>query len=127
MNCRAIKTGMLAGIAGGIPFGAMMGAMGMLPMVGEIIGVPTVAAGIFVHLANSALIGAAFGALLDRYVRGGTRSMGFGAAWNGAAVASSLPSLMGHAIFGTVLGISYVWLRERAHSCGIACTVMTRT
>lgn len=54
-----IKQGMIAGVAGGVPFGAMMGLMGMLPMIGSMVGRPSATAGLVVHLLMSARLGSA--------------------------------------------------------------------
>ena len=138
MSTRELKLGAYGGFAGGLIFGAMMGFMGMLPMIGSMVGQPTAAAGFAVHMVNSVIIGAGFAILLGRIV-GGTRSgvglglayggawwflgpltlmplfmgMGFGVNWNTAAAAAMLPSLVGHLMFGGVLGLVYTWLRHR--------------
>ncbi len=138
MSTRELKLGAYGGFAGGLIFGAMMGMMGMLPMIGSMVGQPTAAAGFAVHMVNSVIIGAGFAILLGRFV-GGTRSgvgvglayggawwflgpltlmplfmgMGFGVNWNAAAAAAMLPSLVGHLMFGGVLGLVYTWLRHR--------------
>ncbi len=39
--------------------------------------------------------------------------MGFGVNWNAAAAVAMLPSLVGHLMYGGVLGVVYVWLRHR--------------
>ncbi len=39
--------------------------------------------------------------------------MGFGVNWNAAAAAGMLPSLVGHLMYGGVLGLVYAWLRHR--------------
>jgi hypothetical protein len=39
--------------------------------------------------------------------------MGFGVNWTGSAVAAAMPSLVGHLIFGGVLGATYHWLETR--------------
>jgi hypothetical protein len=39
--------------------------------------------------------------------------MGLGVNWNIAAAAAMLPSLVGHLMFGGVLGRVYAWLRHR--------------
>lgn len=39
--------------------------------------------------------------------------MGFGVNWNAEAVAQTMPSLMGHLIFGAVLGLTYNRLLRR--------------
>ncbi len=138
MSTRELKVGAYGGIAGGLMFGAMMGMMGMLPMIGSMIGQPTAAAGFAVHMANSVIIGVGFAILFGRLVSG-TRSgmglglayggawwilgpltlmpllmgMGFGVNWNAAAAVAMLPSLVGHLMYGAVLGLVYAALRHR--------------
>jgi len=41
MSLTSIKHGVYGGLAGGVVFGAMMGMMGMLPMIGNMAGVPS--------------------------------------------------------------------------------------
>ena len=138
MSARELKLGAYGGFAGGLLFGAMMGMMGMLPMIGSMVGQPTAGAGFVVHMVNSVIIGAGFALVLGRFVSG-TRSgvgvglayggawwilgpltlmplfmgMGLGVNWNAAAAAAMLPSLVGHLMFGGVLGLVYTWLRHR--------------
>jgi len=145
MSTRELKLGAYGGFAGGLLFGAMMGFMGMLPMIGSMVGQPTAAAGFAVHMVNSIIIGAVFAILLGRFVDG-TRSgvgvglaygaawwflgpltlmplfmgMGFGVNWNIAAAAAMLPSLVGHLMFGGVLGLVYAWLRHHDVSPALA-------
>ncbi|MDS1270162.1 hypothetical protein RIF23_07630 [Lipingzhangella sp. LS1_29] len=57
--------GAVAGIGGGLVFGAMM-AMAMpemLPMIGMLVGLESAVLGFGVHLVNSAIIGLVFGVL----------------------------------------------------------------
>ena len=138
MSTRELKLGAYGGLAGGLVFGAMMGFMGMLPMIGSMVGQPTAGAGFVVHMVNSVIIGAGFALVLGRFVSG-THSgvelglayggawwilgpltlmplfmgMGLGVNWNAAAAAAMLPSLVGHLMFGGVLGLVYAWLRHR--------------
>jgi len=132
MNTNTIKHGIIGGLAGGVIFGMMMWMMGMLPMIGKMVGLPNIFAGWIVHLGISASIGASFAVLLDRFVKGlasGAATgmiygavwwflgpltlmplvmgMGLGVNWNATAVVNMAPSLMGHAIFGVVLGLVY--------------------
>ncbi len=138
MNAKTLKWGVYGGLAGGVVFGAIMGVMGMLPMIGQMVGQPSAAAGAVVHLANSAIIGAGFAVILGRFVSGiGSgltagllyggawwflgpltlmplfMGMGLGVNWTAAAAAAMLPSLAGHLIYGTILGVAYAWLRQR--------------
>ena len=138
MSTRELKFGAYGGFAGGLVFGAMMGFMGMLPMIGSMVGQPTAAAGFVVHMVNSVIIGVGFAIVLGRIVSG-TRAgvglglayggawwilgpltlmplfmgMGLGVNWNAAAATAMLPSLVGHLMFGGVLGLVYTWLRQR--------------
>ena len=138
MTTRELKWGAYGGVAGGLIFGAMMGMMGMLPMIGSMVGQPTAGVGFAVHMVNSVIIGAGFAIVLGRFVSGiGSgvgagllygaawwilgpltlmplfMGMGFGVNWNAAAAAAMLPSLVGHLIYGGVLGLVYTWLRHR--------------
>ncbi len=138
MNAKTLKWGVYGGLAGGVVFGAIMGVMGMLPMIGQMVGQPSAAAGAVVHLANSAIIGAGFAVVLGRFVSGiGSgmtagllyggawwflgpltlmplfMGMGLGVNWTAAAAAAMLPSLGGHLIYGTILGVVYARLRQR--------------
>ncbi|MDA2925269.1 hypothetical protein MYX65_11590 [Acidobacteria bacterium AH-259-L09] len=141
MNVRNIKLGAYAGLAGGLVFGAMMAMTGMLPMIGKLIGHPSAITGFVVHLVISALIGASFSTVFDRFVAAASGGLGYGLVyggawwflgpltlmplmmgmglgvnWNASAAAQMLPSLVGHLIYGAILGLSYVWLRSCAAS-----------
>ena len=138
MSTRELKWGAYGGVAGGLIFGAMMGIMGMLPMIGSMVGQPTAGVGFVVHMVNSVVIGAVFAIVLGRFVNGTGSGvgagllyggawwilgpltlmplfmgMGFGVNWNAAAAAAMLPSLVGHLMYGGVLGLVYTWLRHR--------------
>ena len=148
MSTRELKLGAYGGLAGGLIFGMMMGMMGMLPMIGSMIGQSTAAAGFAVHMANSVIIGAGFAIVLGRFVSGARsgvglgfayggawwilgpltlmplfRGMGLGVNWNAAAAAAMLPSLVGHLMYGGVLGLVYTWLRHRASGPVLATAV----
>ena len=141
MNRTQIRNGILGGLAGGLVFGVMMGMMGMLPMIGKMVGFPNAVVGSIVHMINSAVIGAAFGVVFGSYATKISKSvgygiayggiwwllgpltlmplfigMGFGVNWTAAAATKMLPSLMGHVIFGTVLGIVYGLLARKAEA-----------
>jgi len=138
MNADRIKPGIIGGLAGGMVFGMMMAFMGALPVIGKMVGFPNAVVGFLVHLGISAGIGGSFGLLLGPAVTGRISGiayglaygslwwflgpltlmplfmgMGLGASWNAAAAGSQLPSLMGHAVFGMVLGLVY----QRGENC----------
>ncbi len=129
----ALVAGVAGGISGGIVFGVFMQMMGMMPMIGMLVGTESVAVGWVVHLAISAFIGATFALLFGR------RAMGIGISallgllygivwwilgallimptWLGMGVfvidSMTLQSLMGHLMYGLVLGVVYGLVRPR--------------
>ena len=40
--------------------------------------------------------------------------MGLGVNWSIASAVTMMPSLVGHLVYGAILGTSYAWLRERS-------------
>ncbi len=127
--------GILGGLAGGVVFGVMMAMQGMLPMVGMLIGQSNTFVGFAVHMAISAFIGATFGLLLGRMSTNLVRSLIWGAAYGlvwwvlGALILMPAMlgmnemifqvgqmqwmSLIGHAIFGLVMGATYYGFSRR--------------
>ncbi len=144
MRLTSVKHGIYGGLGGGLVFGVLMGMMGMLPMIGNMVGIPSATVGFFVHLVISATIGGSF-AVLAAWVGRGARvgvgaglaygftwwvlgpltlmplfmGMGPGVNWNVSAIGQALPSLMGHLIFGAILGVSYHWLESRTSESGV--------
>ncbi len=138
MNATRVKYGIVGGLVGGVVFGMMMWQMGVLPMIGKMVGAPNAVVGFLVHLAISAGIGGSFGFLLGGVATSGLRSavlgmvyggvwwilgpltlmplflgMGLGVNWNAGTAQAMLPSLMGHAVFGLVMGYVY----HRGENC----------
>ncbi len=145
MNNRNLKNGILGGLAGGAVFGMMMAMMGMLPMIGAMAGYPSALYGMVVHMAISAVIGGQFALLFGNRPNSFGRGVGYGLAYGGAwwvlgpltlmpvfmgmglgvnwnlqAAAQMFPSLLGHLVFGALLGWVYSWLqtdvRRLAHA-----------
>ena len=127
--------GVAGGLVGGVVFGLMMQAWGMIPMVAQLVGSSSPAVGWVVHLLISAFFGAAFGVVLGPVVKGlisGTLlGVGYGAvlwvigplllmpARLGMPVFvfndMALRSLFGHLVFGLLLGaVAGALLRSRA-------------
>ncbi len=65
MSFQNIEYGIYGGLAGGLVFVGLMGMMGTLPMIGQLVGVPSAAAGFFVYMVISAIIGGSFPVLLE--------------------------------------------------------------
>ncbi len=141
MHSKNMKLGAYAGLAGGVVFGAMMAVMGTLPMVGKMVGDSSAETGFLVHLFISAVIGVGFLALFGNLLQnvssalsygllyGGAwwflgpltlmpfiMGMGLGVNWSASAATEMLPSLVGHLVYGTILGISYMWLKSRSNA-----------
>jgi uncharacterized membrane protein YagU involved in acid resistance len=66
-SSRLAGSGAIAGLAGGVVFGVMMGMMGMLPMVSMLIRQENAVIGFVVHMAISAFIGAVYGLIAGRF------------------------------------------------------------
>ena len=131
-----ITAGVVGGLAGGLVFGMMMAMMGMLPMIASLAGSSSAAVGFGVHMVISALIGAGFAflpALAPLSIGAGLLwgviygaiwwvlgplvimplMMGMGLQLHSAFTGPMLLSLMGHAIYGLVLGVVAVWWVKR--------------
>jgi len=121
-----MSAGVIGGILGGIVFGMLMAMMGMLPTIASMVGSSSPVVGFGVHLMISILIGLGltvlFGnSLLTGYGRGALVGLGYGAIWwvlgplmimplmmgmpLFALDAAALMSLMGHMIYGVILGL----------------------
>ena len=125
-----IKSGVNAGLIAGVVFGAMMGMMGMLPMIAMLIKSESAVLGFVLHLVFSAIIGGTFGLIFGHAAlnKGAGVLLGllYGAIWwilgplvimpvwlgmglqlSATGVMMSIPSLWGHLVFGFILGLIY--------------------
>jgi hypothetical protein len=117
------------------------GGMPMMAMVAQVVGSSSLAIGWIYHLLNSAVIGGVFGWALGSRVEGYGSAAGWGAGYGivwwilgglilmpmllgmPAFAPLQMPmmrpvafgSLMGHVIFGVILGAGFVQLRGTAH------------
>ncbi|MFN2385058.1 MAG: hypothetical protein ABR576_02015 [Thermoanaerobaculia bacterium] len=144
-----IVAGILAGIVFGVMMQMMTaptpegGRMPMMAMVAKVVRSESLAVGWIYHLFNSALIGAIFGWLFGNRVASYRPGFGWGAVYGviwwvlGALVLMpiflgmppfaplrmmmpvAMGSLMGHLIFGVILGLAFVGLRSRATIAGV--------
>ena len=129
-----VLAGVVGGVAGGAVFGMLMAVMGMLPMIAMMVGSDVAAVGFGIHMMISIVIGLGltvlFGnLLLTGYLRGLIVGMVYGAVWwvLGPLVimpvmmgmplftvdSTALFSLMGHVIYGGILGVVAVAVLAR--------------
>ncbi|HUE75401.1 MAG TPA: hypothetical protein VMP10_01130 [Chloroflexota bacterium] len=136
LSLNAVLAGAVAGVLAGVVFGMLMTMMGMMPMIASLVGSQSVAVGWIVHLIISAIIGGIYGLLLGsvgRRVSTGwwvgalygvvwwvlgpllimPTMMGMGPQFGMAFAEGNLMSLMGHVIFGVILGVAYPPIRVR--------------
>lgn len=121
---RRALAGLIGGVAGGIMFGILMAMMGMLPLIASMVGSTSPVIGFAIHIMMSIMIGLGltvlFGGVLTGYVRGILVGMAYGAIWWVLGPLVVMPmmfgmplftldstawfSLMGHLIYGAILG-----------------------
>ena len=126
-----LTAGVLGGLAGGVVFGILMQMIGMIPMVAMLVGSESVAVGWLVHLAISAVFGLGYGLLFAQWAGSLGAAAGLGLAygvvlwvvgallimpaWLGMPVfnlnAMAWQSLLGHLLYGLILGLTYVAVR----------------
>jgi hypothetical protein len=129
----AVPAGIVGGLAGGLVFGIMMQMMGMIPMIAMLVGSESVVVGWIVHLGIAAFIGVTFALLVGgRANKPGIAAvlgLGYGAVWWVLGPLLIMParlgmptfmfndmttqSLIGHLVYGAILGITYAVVRPR--------------
>lgn len=130
-----ITAGVAGGLVGGIMFGILMQMTDMIGMVAMLVNSTSIAVGWLVHLFNSALFGAIFAVVFGRWINTWTGAIGLGLvygviwwvlgallimpAWLGMndmifkLNTTAWQSLIGHLIYGLLLGIVYAAVRPR--------------
>lgn len=130
---RALVVGGVAGIVGGWVFGEWMGKSGMFPLIAGLVNSSSPMVGVLLHFVIAVIIGASFGLLFQRDIRGSGSSLGWGLAyglfwwflgpltlmpllqgnavdWSYMRGSDLFGSLVGHAIYGLLLGLIYALL-----------------
>ena len=136
---RALVGGGLAGVVGGWAFGMWMAHIHFFPLIAGIVNSTSASVGMTLHFTIAILIGASFGLLFQREIRGLGSSMGYGAAyglvwwfigpltllpalthhpidWTAGHASTKFGSLVGHVVYGLIVGVIYaavdrVWKR----------------
>ena len=127
---RAIVVGGLAGIVGGWAFGQWMSKVNHFPLIAGLIHLSSRNAGVALHFVFAFIIGASFGLLFQRDVRGYGSCLGWGLGygifwwflgpmtimplWQGRSLDWSyyhgqelFGSLVGHIVYGLIVGVIY--------------------
>jgi uncharacterized protein (DUF2062 family) len=127
---RAVTVGGLAGIVGGWAFGQWMAKVNHFPLIAGLIHLRSYNAGVALHFVFAFIIGASFGLLFQRDVRGYGSCLGWGFGygifwwflgpmtlmplWQGRGLDWSYQhgqalfgSLVGHVVYGLIVGVIY--------------------
>ena len=127
---RALVVGGLAGIVGGWAFGKWMEQINFFAIIAQLVGSDSPMVGVVLHFTFAIIIGASFGLLFQRDVRGLGSSMGWGMAyglfwwflgpltilplwmgraldWSSAQGSALFGPLVGHLVYGLVIGLTY--------------------
>ena len=130
---RALVVGGVAGIVGGWVFGRWMAQVDFFPLIASLVNSDSPTVGMMIHYAIAVFIGASFGVLFQRDVRGFGSSLGWGMAygvlwwflgpltllpvlggsapdWSYEQGGALFGSLVGHVIYGLLLGLVYAVL-----------------
>jgi uncharacterized membrane protein YagU involved in acid resistance len=127
--------GAVAGVAGGLVFGAAMASYGALPTVASIVRADSPVVGFVVHMAIAAVIGAGFGLLVTHQHAQVSETVFWGliygafwwflgpqtilplllgnpVAWDLRGAQALFPSLVGHLYYGATTAVVFVALRR---------------
>jgi uncharacterized membrane protein YagU involved in acid resistance len=130
---RALVVGGVAGIVGGWAFGRWMAQVDFFPLIAGLVGSNSAMIGTALHFGIAVLIGASFGLLFQRDVLGFGSCLGWGLAygifwwflgpltlmpllqgnspnWSYGQASDLFGSLVGHVIYGLLLGLVYAAL-----------------
>jgi hypothetical protein len=136
---RALVAGGLAGVLGGAIFDRWMSAGDYFPLLSGLSQLPSRGTSLALQFAIAALMGVLFGILFQRDVRGYGSCMGWGMGygmlwwflgpltlwpllsgsrldWSAGAASAIFGSLVGHILYGLILGVAYatidkIWIR----------------
>jgi uncharacterized membrane protein YagU involved in acid resistance len=132
---QGVLPGAVAGLTGGLVFGAAMRSLGMLPAVAAIVRSDSAVLGFLLNLVIAALVGALFGLLVaHQRIRSGELvfwGLAYGVfwwflgaltlrpllsgvpmSWSLQAAQAAVPSLLGHLFYGAVTAVGFALLQR---------------
>ncbi len=132
---RALLVGGVAGVVGGIAFGKWMEQVNFFPLIATIVDSTARDVGVTLHYLFAILIGASFGILFQRDIRSFGSSIGYGMVyglfwwflgpltllplllgqkpdWSAMHGGELFGSLVGHVIYGVIVGLMYAALNK---------------
>jgi uncharacterized membrane protein YagU involved in acid resistance len=127
---RALSVGGFAGIVGGWAFGKWMAQVNFCPLIAGLVNSSSYGVGVALHFLFALIIGATFGLLFQRDIRGYGSSLGWGLGyglvwwflgpltllpllqgvpldWSYAHGAALFGPLVGHIVYGVIVGVLY--------------------
>ena len=133
---RSLGHGALAGLAGGLAFIPMIAGIDGFERVATLVGGVSFWTGMAVHLFVAVILGMSYGWLFERESPDFVSGVGWGLlyglvwwflgpftlfqtvigrpfTWSPDAVANSLPSLLGHLLYGITTAATFLWLERR--------------
>ena len=133
---RALGRGSAAGIVGGLFYTVMLARLGSFDGIAQLIRADNAAAGVLVHAVVSVIWGAVYGLLFRRQTYGIGSAVGWGVAygfflwvvgpntlfavltghtpdWSAASAAPRMASMVGHLVYGAVLGVGFHYFEAR--------------
>ena len=131
-----LRLGALAGLVGGLVFGAAMTQLGLLPIIASLVRADSPFVGFVLHLVIAAVIGASFGFLVRHQQPGADETLFWGLSygtfwwflgpltllpllsggsltWGLEAARAAFPSLLGHVLYGAGTGLTFLFLQRR--------------
>ena len=133
---RALGRGSAAGLLGGLFYTAMLARLGSFEGIAQLMRADNAAVGVLVHIVVSIIWGAVYGLLFRRQTYGIGSAVGWGVAfgfflwivgpntlfavltgntpdWAADSAAPRTASLVGHLVYGAVLGVGFHYLEAR--------------
>jgi uncharacterized membrane protein YagU involved in acid resistance len=136
VNRKNIWSGIIGGLIAGVVFGFILVRIGVLSSVGRMMGLTDPLSSFIIHLIFSAILGLIFALVLCKgcttFFNSAIWGIVYGiiwwflgpltlcpwmsgspVSWSAGAVSHAFPMLIGHLVYGLVLGVSYFWMRNR--------------